>query len=75
MVKHLKKQAGGEKTFKSLTAATLSHWIDDSGLNGPRWSEKTNSKVKSEGERNLLHPLGRPRALVSFCVDEIIIKS
>ena len=75
MVKHLKEQAGGEKTFKLLTVATVTHWIDDTGPNGPRWSEKTTLKVKSESKRGLSHALGRPRTLVNLCVDEIIIKS
>jgi hypothetical protein len=66
MVKLLRLQLGGDVTFKSLTAATVSHWIDNSG-DAPKWSQITLERVEKEGKRfDMGKTLGRPRILVSI---------
>jgi hypothetical protein len=65
MVKMLKLQAGGAENFKSITAGTISHWIDNSGY-APKWNQWTLERVEMEGKRvGSVARLGRPRILVS----------
>jgi hypothetical protein len=65
MISRLRAQAGGDKTYASLAAGTIAHWIDFSGR-APRWQEHILEKVKLEGQRAVGEKrLGRPRVLVS----------
>jgi hypothetical protein len=64
MIRYLRAQAGGHKTYCSLAPGTITKWIDKSG-EAPRWYGFVLEKVESCGKRDQSKILGRPRVLVS----------